>query len=72
MDVGGPMPVRGLNDELYFNMAKCKYLGHRVIYFMKSKDEIVDTGSKQQRIEQLDDDIENCSVTTISKSGPLY
>ena len=43
MDVGGPMPVRGLNDELYFNMAKCKYLGHRIIYFMKTKDEIVET-----------------------------
>ena len=43
MDVGGPMPVRGLNDELYFNMCRCKYLGHRVIYFMKSKDEIVGT-----------------------------
>ena len=46
MDVGGPMPVRGLNDELYFNMAKCRYLGHRVIYFMKGKDEIVDTVSQ--------------------------
>ena len=43
MDIGGPMPVRGLNSELYFNMAKCKYLGHRVIYFMKTKDEIVET-----------------------------
>ena len=28
-------------------------------------------GSKQQRIEQLDDDIKNCSVTTISK-WPAY
>jgi hypothetical protein len=37
------MPVRGLNSELYFNMAKCKYLGHRAIYFMKTKDEVVDT-----------------------------
>jgi hypothetical protein len=43
MDVGGPMPVRGLNDEVYFNMAKCRYLGHRIIYFMKTKDEIVET-----------------------------
>ena len=43
MDIGGPMPVRGLNSELYFNMAKCKYLGHRAIYFMKTKDEIVAT-----------------------------
>jgi hypothetical protein len=28
-------------------------------------------GNKQQRIEQLDDDIKNCSVTTISK-WPAY
>jgi hypothetical protein len=48
MDVGRPMPVRGLNDELYFNMCRCKYLGHRVIYFMKSKDEIVDTVRQYQ------------------------
>ena len=46
MDVGGPMPVRGLNDELYFNMARCRYLGHRVIYFMKTKDEIVSTAER--------------------------
>jgi hypothetical protein len=32
--------------QLYFNMAKCRYLGHRVIYFMKGKDEIVDTVSQ--------------------------
>jgi hypothetical protein len=46
MDVGGPMPVRGLNDELYFNMARCCYLGHRVIYFMKTKDKIVSTAER--------------------------
>jgi hypothetical protein len=43
VDIGGPMPVRGLNIELYFNMAKCKYLGHTAIYFMKTKDEIAET-----------------------------
>jgi hypothetical protein len=46
MGVGGPMPVRGLNDELYFNMARCRCLGHRVIYFMKTKDEIVSTAER--------------------------
>jgi hypothetical protein len=46
MGVGGPMPVRGLNDELYFNMARCRCLGHRVIYFMKTKDEIASTGER--------------------------
>jgi hypothetical protein len=50
MNIGGPMPVRGLNNELDFNMARCKYLGHRIIYFVKTKDEIAEAVRQRQYI----------------------
>ena len=76
MDVGGPMPVRGLNDELYFNLARCRYLGHRVIYFMKAKDEIVAT-VERYLLEMRMFDRQLCDLTynvalVVTDSDKLY